>query len=111
MATATVPDRRRLLEERWRVLMLRPVRFAGEARISADNSKRYLRIQETLEELATLLVDEVGDDDLDGLRQVTEQIWEHIESSLIDWAASLEAEEAAFRSGGPDAIATSGGAR
>jgi hypothetical protein len=87
---------RRLLEERWRVAMFDVQRFAGEAGLSSVNSKRYYRIQRTLEELAAILVDGVNDHEYDnahgGLVSVTEGIWDAIREQLLDWATVIEAQ-------------------
>jgi len=75
--------------------MIQPLRFKNESGISADNSKRFYRINETLEDLAALLVDEVYEDEFDngqhtGLQTVTEDIWKDNKERLISWAERTE---------------------
>lgn len=82
--------KRELLEERWSVLTRNVVRFKGEDEISGVNSRRYRRIDETLDELAAMLVHEVHDNETDSLTAVTDGIWVEIESRLLAWAEMIE---------------------
>jgi hypothetical protein len=103
MTTTTAPvDQRERLEIIWNTI----TRDAARSRTSPDfgvvNSKRYLRIDRTLEELAAMLVNGISDrlvkdgpDDVvsetDCLLTVTEDIWKYIETCLINFAVEVEA--------------------
>ncbi len=60
------------------------------------NSKRWRRIDDTLDELAAMLVHEVHDNETDSLTAVTEDIWREIETRLLDWADMIEAGRAKY---------------
>ena len=83
----------------WRTITRDVARFQGEASISTVNSKRWTKIDGTLEELAAMLVEEVSDrtrdgettSDVDALTVATQDIWRYIETRLIDWATEVEA--------------------
>lgn len=76
----------------WAVLMRDVQRFEGEASISVVNSPRWNAINETLEELAAMLVEEISDSESDSLTPVTEGIWDEIRDRLIAWAVTIEQE-------------------
>jgi hypothetical protein len=93
---------REILEERWRAATSDVARFAGERGISTVNSKRYLRLQGTIEELATLLVQEVYGErlvpDEPSEAERLDSLWCDLETILSDrmiaWALELEAHRA-----------------
>lgn len=101
MATATETERRvdwESVNERWHMLMTDSARFAGEDGIGQVNSKRWTKIQRTLEELAGRMVDEVHPSEFDGeaasLQVLTQNIWHEIGRQIIEWAETIEAERA-----------------
>jgi hypothetical protein len=109
-ATAPAPSaERERLEIIWRTITRDVQRFVDESGIGTVNSKRWVRIDRTLEELAAMLVDEVsewsyatGEDEFNEVGElsfVTEEIWRFIETKLIDYALDVEARRAARRSG------------
>lgn len=91
-------DRQRF-EIIWKTITRDVARFQGESGLSTVNSKRWTKIDDTLEELAAMLVEEVSDreregetrTDADALLVATEDIWRYIESRLIDFAMHVEA--------------------
>ena len=99
MTTATAPvEQRERLAIIWQTITRDVERFAGESNISGVNSKRWLRIDETLGEFAAMLVDEVDDtiraadlsSEMFTLTLATEDIWQYIETRLLDWAVEIE---------------------
>lgn len=88
---------RELLEERWKVLMRDVQRVPGEYDISTVNSRRFRLIDDTLDELAGMLVDEVNGDEMDTLTGTTEYIWTVIRQRLLTWAEQTEEQRAARR--------------
>ncbi len=93
--TTIQPVSRDILEDRWKLLMRGVTRFQGEAAITATNSKRWQRVNDTLEELGAMLVDEVLDHEVDVLLELIEGIWEEIERRMLDWAVAVDAARAA----------------
>jgi hypothetical protein len=93
-AEAAVRER---LEIIWRTITRDVVHFEGEVAVASVNSKRWNRIDRTLEELAAMLVDEVAEHERDSLTAATWDIWRYIEARLVDWAAGIEAARAAAR--------------
>jgi hypothetical protein len=88
---------RELLEERWNLLLRDVARFGDEPDISAINSKRHERIDDTLEELGALLVDEVSGAELDTLRAAITDIWINARERLLAWAETTEQQRAERR--------------
>ncbi len=88
---------RELLEERWSVLLRDVERLKGETAISAANSKRYYRINDTLEELGAMLVDEVNDNELDALQAAITDTWANARERLLAWAETTEQQRAERR--------------
>src|SRR5688572_2073252 len=89
---------RTVFEDRWQLLMRDVARFKNESAPSQVPSKRFYKIDRTLEELATLLVDEInGDAEEESLTRVTEAIWYEIEERLIAWAIVIHAGRERYR--------------
>jgi uncharacterized protein YjcR len=92
------PITRDELQIRWGMLMRRVRRYENGGEIAQDNSKAWYRIQETLEEFAGMLVDEVDAEEVaTSLREATERIWDVIRLELVNWAEQTESERAARR--------------
>jgi thiamine pyrophosphate-dependent acetolactate synthase large subunit-like protein len=90
------PITRDELQIRWGMLMRRVRRYENGGEIAQDNSKAWYRIQETLEEFAGMLVDEVDAEEVaTGLREATERIWDVIRLELVNWAEQTQSERAA----------------
>lgn len=83
-----------LLEERWKVITRDVARFKNESDISGVNSRRWRRIDDTLDELAAMLVGEVNGNETDSLTAATEGIWAEIELRLLAWAEQTEEQRA-----------------
>lgn len=79
------------LEIVWSTITRDVRRFSGEYGLSNVNSKRWTKIDDTMQELAGLLVEEfdghAGEPDL---VQVTETIWQDIHDKLLAWAEAVE---------------------
>ena len=100
MTTATAPDvSAPALEGIWRTITRDVERYSDTAGIATTNSKRWMRIDDTLEELAAMLVDEVFESETDSLVRMMERIWEDIHDRMIEWALSIEAARAERRKG------------
>jgi hypothetical protein len=65
-------------------------RFANQLGVSSVPSKRWGRIQGTLEEITAMLIEEAGEDEADTLRVATENIWRDIRRDLVQWAVAVE---------------------
>lgn len=79
----------------WSVIMRDVERFTmpdGSFDIGTVNSKRWETINDTLEDLAGMLVSEVHENhgELDSLTAATEAIWDNIRDHLIEWAVDIE---------------------
>lgn len=88
-------EARQLLEERWKTITRDVQRFANEGGLSTVNSKRWIKVDDTLEEFAAMLVDEIdadeGEEDHDSLASLTEGIWTEIHDRMLAWAERVEA--------------------
>lgn len=79
------------LAVRWHMNMTRAARYADDYRICCNNSKRFDRINDTLEEMAVRMVDETMDDEeYWSLTPLTEGIWQVIEERITAWAIGIE---------------------
>lgn len=105
-AIAPAPDDQRArLEIIWNTITRDAMRSRTSPDIGVVNSKRYLRIDRTLEELAAMLANGVSDNfdpatdysESGELAIAIEDIWTFIEKSLIDWAGEIEKVRAARR--------------
>ncbi len=93
---------REVLKERWDMLLKDVERTRGKDGITLDpvNSKRYYRISNALEEMATLLAggELVGSNEEEALDTLMDGVvWPFLEETLIAWGESLEQGRATYR--------------
>jgi hypothetical protein len=101
-SVASLDEVQRLIEDRWRMACITPSKFAGENGFSVGNSKRLMRLMDTMEEFGAILVggevsDHVpeGEEDsqVDSLYDlVHNQLQTVIAEALIAWAIEIEAQ-------------------
>ena len=102
MTTATLPAETHdsitamaaVFEERWSQLLQDVERYRareGYIALNTVNSKRYYRINNTLDELAWRLLGELSEPEVDALLPVTEAIWDEIKQQLVAFALEVHA--------------------
>jgi hypothetical protein len=88
-----------VLEVIWQTITRDVERFSDTAGIGPVNSKRWTRVDETLEELAVMLVEDVFTSEAESLTALTEGIWQDIHDRMIEWALSTETARVERRMG------------
>ncbi len=108
MTTATLPEETHdsitamaaVFEDRWSQLLQDVERYRtreGYIALNTVNSKRYYRINKTLDELAWRLLGELSDPEVDALLPVTEAIWDEIKQRLVSFAMDVHATRERYR--------------
>jgi hypothetical protein len=79
------------LAERWRMVCQDVARFGGESELAPINSERWQRVNDTLEEMAVLLVGSVqNEEERIRLDAALQAIWTQLETQLLQFAELTE---------------------